>query len=369
MVAEPTANANYFLRQLGERLHSITLNPYPTRLKKMDVVSHALIGGATALCAAKPHETRIAIVAGAVAGVAPDADALIRSSSDALLYLEYHRHFSHSLLFIPVGAALVAGVLWLLLHKRLAAPAFPRLYVFCFLGYALAGVLDACTSYGTHLLWPVSDARTAWNIIAVFDPLFTLLLVIPLAMAVWRLRPRLAVFGLALGASYLLVGAIQHQRALTLLTAHAEAQQLSSERLLVKPTFANLILWRGIVQTRDEIHVVAVRPALFEAARVYPGDTARRVRRDDFSLLPSTNRLRSDIQRFAFFSDDLLTYTDANAMRLGDARYAMSPTSLHPMWSIEFDIAQPEQRVQLLTDRTMSKADRARFMEMLFGRP
>jgi len=44
-----------------------------------------------------------ACVIGALAGMAPDLDILIRSSSDPLLKLEFHRHFSHSLFFIPVG--------------------------------------------------------------------------------------------------------------------------------------------------------------------------------------------------------------------------------------------------------------------------
>jgi inner membrane protein len=335
----------------------------------MDVISHALIGAATALCAAKPHETRAAALAGAIAGVAPDADALIRSSADPLLYLEYHRHFSHSLLFVPIGAAVVTGMLWLLLRGYFKQIGLSRLYLFCVLGYALAGLLDACTSYGTHLLWPFNDARLAWNIIAVFDPLFTLLVALPLAWAIWRVRPLLAVVGLALGAGYLLLGALQHQHALTLLAAHADAKQIPAKRLLVKPTFANLILWRGMIQTPDEIHALALRPALFAAERVYSGHTARRARREDFSTLPAASRLRSDIARFAFFSDDLLTYTDGNATRLGDARYAMLPTSLYPMWSIEFDITQSQQPVRLITDRTMSNSDRERFVDMLLGLP
>jgi inner membrane protein len=341
----------------------------------MDLVSHAIVGAATALCVAKPHEVRWAALAGAMAGIAPDADALVGSSSDALMYLEYHRHFTHSLLFIPVGAALVAGVLWLLLRGRLTGTIdFPRLYLFCVLGFALAGVLDACTSYGTHLLWPFTESRAAWNVISVFDPLFTILIGVPLLLAVWQMRPPLAVLSLALGASYLIIGALQHQRALSLLTTHADAQNIAAERLLVKPTFANLILWRGVVQARDEIYVAALRPALFSNAQVYPGERAQRAVTADFTQLAAHTRLHQDIERFAFFSDDLLTYSGDDAqtashIRLGDARYAMLPTSLRPMWSIRFDVTQPERPVQLITDRTMTPNDRTRFMEMLLGRP
>ncbi|GAL32009.1 integral membrane protein [Vibrio maritimus] len=37
---------------------------------------------------------------GLLSGLAPDIDVLIRSSHDPLLFLEFHRQFTHSLLFI-----------------------------------------------------------------------------------------------------------------------------------------------------------------------------------------------------------------------------------------------------------------------------
>ena len=46
---------------------------------------------------------------GFLAGMAADLDVLIRSSSDPLLFPEYHRQFTHSLMFIPSGAYLCAG--------------------------------------------------------------------------------------------------------------------------------------------------------------------------------------------------------------------------------------------------------------------
>jgi hypothetical protein len=52
-----------------------------------------------------------------VAALLPDADALVRSSADPLLYAEFHRHFTHSLAFIPVGGA-IAALPWLLQGKR-----------------------------------------------------------------------------------------------------------------------------------------------------------------------------------------------------------------------------------------------------------
>ena len=54
---------------------------------------------------------------GALAGMAPDLDVLIRSSTDPLLFLEYHRQFTHSLAFIPIGAALCTAILYPFVRK------------------------------------------------------------------------------------------------------------------------------------------------------------------------------------------------------------------------------------------------------------
>jgi hypothetical protein len=50
--------------------------------------------------------------------MAPDLDVLISSRTDPLLFLEYHRQFTHSLVFIPFGAGLVALAIWALLGRR-----------------------------------------------------------------------------------------------------------------------------------------------------------------------------------------------------------------------------------------------------------
>ena len=332
----------------------------------MDLVTQALVGAATAMLAARPQETRSAALVGAVAGLLPDADALIQSADDPLMYLEYHRHFSHALIFIPLGALITAGLLWPLLRKSLP---FARLYLFSVLGIALAAILDACTSYGTHLLWPFSESRIAWNIVSVFDPIFTLLVGVPVMFALWRMRPSVGGVGLALSVLYLGLAGIQHQRALQLMEEYAAKNSLQAERVLVKPTFGNIVLWRGIAQTSEHIYVAGIRPAIFGEHRVYAGERADRFVVEDTDSLPSDSRLRNDLERFAFFSDDLLIHSPTDAIRIGDARYAMRPDSLKPMWSVRFDLAKPEQGVKLMTDRDMSTKDRTRFFDMLMGRP
>ena len=92
--------------------------------------------------------------------MAPDLDVLIRSSHDPLLFLEYHRQFTHSLFFIPVGALICALAFYPVTRRALS---FRETWILSALGYATHGLLDACTTYGTLLLWPFSQERFAWH--------------------------------------------------------------------------------------------------------------------------------------------------------------------------------------------------------------
>ena len=137
----------------------------------MDPLTQATLGSAVAETVADRRRFPAVALAGAVAGLAPDLDVLIRSSTDPLLYLEYHRQFTHALIFIPFGAGICTLLLHPLLRKRLS---LRETGLACLLGYASHGLLDACTSYGTQLFWPFSDMRVAWNWISVVDPIFSL---------------------------------------------------------------------------------------------------------------------------------------------------------------------------------------------------
>lgn len=318
----------------------------------MDIVTQGLLGAGMAAAAAPRAELRAAALCGFGAGLLADADALIRSAQDPLLVLEYHRHFTHALAFVPVGALLAALALWPAMRRRLA---WPRLYLYALLGYALSGVLDACTSYGTSLLWPFSAERVAWSIVSIVDPMFSSLLAVPLLFALRRRRAALARAGLVLAALYLALGAWQHERAREALAALAAARGHTPQRLLVKPTLGNLVLWRGLYLQQRQIHADAVRVGA--RTRIYPGENA--------PLAPQAAADSGPQARFAAFSDGWLVADPRHPGRVGDARYAMLPTSLHPLWGIQ---TSRSGALEFVTDRSMSQAERDRFVDMLLGR-
>ena len=135
----------------------------------MDPISQGIVGAALAQSKAKKNNIIKIGVIGFMAGMVPDLDVLIKSSTDPILSLEYHRQFTHSLLFIPFGAMIVALIIFPLIKRSLS---FKTIYVASFLGYATHGLLDACTSYTYSIgLSPMSGHL---NSISVVDPLFTI---------------------------------------------------------------------------------------------------------------------------------------------------------------------------------------------------
>ena len=72
--------------------------------------------------------------------------------------------------------------------------------------------------------------------------------------------------------------------------------------------------------------------------------------------------------RFARFADNLLVHHPTRPAMIGDARFAMLPTTLRPLWGIEPDRTSPAG-VRFVTDRSMSQQQRRQFFDMLLGRP
>ena len=327
----------------------------------MDIVTQGLAGAACAQALAPRCHSRLAALVGLGAGLLPDADVLIHRAGDPLVQLEFHRHFSHSLVFIPIGAALAALLLWPFLRRILA---FKQLYRYALYGYATGGLLDACTSYGTHLLWPFSPEPVALGLIAIVDPVFTLALAAPLAAGLKRRLPMR--LGPVLAAAYLLFALLQQQRAEGMVRDLARERGHTPRLLLVKPTVGNLVLWRALYVAGDSVWVDAVRVG--DAVRVYPGergalfDPGR-----DLAWAAADSRAYGDAMRFVALSGGLAVPYPDNPLRLGDVRYAMLPTAIAPLWGIELDPSRPEAPPRWITSRSLTGATRSRFLAMLIG--
>ena len=332
----------------------------------MDPVTQGALGAALPQSFADKRALRGACILGLLGGMAPDLDVLIRSPSDPLLFLEFHRHFTHALVFIPLGGLLCALVLHGLIGRRFGFD-FKRSYLFCTAGYATHALLDACTTYGTLLLWPFNHVRYAWNTVSVIDPLVTVPLLVLVMTAfmsrsVWPAR-----IALVWVLSYLLLGLVQRDRAIEAGYSVATQRGHVAERLDAKPSFANILVWKVVYELDDQFYVDAVRVGI--DVRVYPGavvnklDVAR-----DFPALDSGSQQAKDIERFRWFSNDYLAPDPGFPNRITDIRYSMIPNEVQGLWSIEIDAAAPRDRhVAYRTHRDASSERTQQLLAMLRG--
>ena len=224
----------------------------------MDPVTHVALGASLAHVFLSRRIGRAAAAAGALAGLAPDADIFIGSATDPLLAIEHHRGFTHALIFVPAGAAMVAAV-WLLGREWRERGRWLALWAAAGISYLSHVLLDAATSYGTRLFWPFSDERAGWDWIAIVDPAFTVPLLVGIGLAWFRRNLRPAVIGLVFAAAYLAFGIGQHERALAVQHALALSRGHRPERAEVMPTLANNLVWRTLYVHEGRIHSDRIR--------------------------------------------------------------------------------------------------------------
>ncbi len=338
----------------------------------MDPITQGAVG-ATASLLISPRQQKLGAAAlGAASGMAADLDVLITSPVDPLLFLEYHRHFTHSLLFIPIGALLCAFIYCLVFHRIRLSKGAPKhtslsfrvVYFYCLAGYATHAALDACTSYGTQLFWPISDARVAWDVVSVIDPLFSLPILMLIAFSIVKRKHSFGVLAAVYALAYLGAGAAQNER------ASGVAQKLASSRghtpinLSVKPSFANIIVWKSVYEYQGDYYVDAVRVGL--QSRVYDGTVARKMAlAEHFPWLQKGSQQTVDIERFRWFSNDHLGLDPNNPNRIIDIRYSVIPNQVTGMWGIVVDPnARFEEHVKWTSNRPKGDEAKIHFKQL-----
>jgi inner membrane protein len=332
----------------------------------MDPLTQGVLGASLPQSAAARSEVAIAGLLGFLAGMSADLDVLIRSPTDPLLFLEYHRQFTHSLVFVPVGGLVCAVVLYFVFGRRRQLP-FSRCLKYCTLGYATHALLDACTSYGTMLFWPFSDMRIAWNTISIIDPLFTLPILVLVIMAGYHKRMVLARVALVWAFTYMAMGLWQRNAAVEMGYALASERGHVPLRLEAKPSFANLLLWKTVYETQDRYYVDAVR-ATFSPA-IFPGDWVQKLDiARDLPWLDRQSQQARDIERFRWFSNGYIARDPNFENRVIDIRYSLVPNELAPLWSIELKPgAGTTDHAAYRTHRSTSGDEGALMWQMLTG--
>jgi inner membrane protein len=150
----------------------------------MEPVTHFMTGAVLAR-AGFNRKAAYATLAMTLAAEAPDLDVLWGLKGPVAGF-EHHRGWTHTLIGIPLEAAVATGFVWLLHHwwlKRKPAakpPAAPihwlRVYLFSTVALLSHILLDWTNNYGVRPFFPFNPRWYAGSFVFIFEPLIFLLL-------------------------------------------------------------------------------------------------------------------------------------------------------------------------------------------------
>lgn len=217
----------------------------------MDSLTQIVLGAAVGEVVLGKKIGNKAMLYGAIAGTIPDLDVFASYFTDTVSALEIHRGFTHSILFSIVFAP-IFGWLVTRYEKNKDIKAWSWLFFWAFITHP---ILDAHTTWGTQLFWPL-DVRLAFKNIFVIDPLYTLpfLVFLLLAMRQKRTTKKRSYYnkmGLLVSSGYLLLTLLLKWIAFNKFKDALEKQNIAYIQLDTRPSALNTILWSANVETKD----------------------------------------------------------------------------------------------------------------------
>ena len=292
-------------------------------------------------------------IVGFLSGLSPDIDVFIRSKEDPLLFLEFHRQFTHSLLFIPIGGLICSTFFYHLFTKRFNF-SFKNTYIYSTIGYATHGIIDSFTTYGTQLLWPFTNERYAWNTISVIDPLFTIPVIILCLFTLTKNNKIYSYYAIAWMLSYQTFGLIQKNRAENIINNYALKIGHQIDGIEAKPSFGNIIVWKVIYSDNTNYYINAVKLGLGHI--IYPGEMIKKLDiKNDLKWLDSDSQQFKDLERFRWFSNNYLGLAKNNNNIIYDIRFSAIPNEVEGLWGVRLDKNKNKnEHIDYITNRGSS---------------
>jgi inner membrane protein len=247
-------------------------------LREMEPVTHLLTGACLSRAFGFPARIRYATAACAIAAELPDADYVYRLGGP-LVYFQHHRGWTHALWSLPLQAALVTGLFYVLhrtrhrwkKHRSLDEPA-PARWVLLWLIALMAScshvLLDWTNNYGVRPFAPLDTHWYAGELFFIVEPVLlgglALACLLPLVLSLVHReigirRARYPGRGLAAGALLLMVWLLV-QRTM----AHGDAETLAGAQVVhggqvlraaVSPYPITNQTWHAVIETKDNLQV------------------------------------------------------------------------------------------------------------------
>jgi inner membrane protein len=216
--------------------------------------------------------TALATVTMVLAAEAPDIDVVSEFGGDVFAF-SHHRGITHTLVGVPLVAALVVLLVWAgwQLRRRFRSkppaqdspsPRWGVLYGLACVAALSHILLDFTNSYGVRPFMPFYDRWFSWDIAFIFDPVLWAILISGLVLpALFRLidreigvrdrRPRGrlgAIVALVLVVTFWAVRDYEHRRAVAAMEALTYRGQ-DALRLSAYPYPVNPFRWYGVIET------------------------------------------------------------------------------------------------------------------------
>jgi inner membrane protein len=246
---------------------------------------------------------------GFVAAAFPDID-VISSYLSPLSYLYHHRGVTHSIVMLPLWAALLAVVFAAIWGGRPGWKAYFGVAAWG-VGSHIAG--DWITSFGTMLFAPFSDARYGIGTTFIIDLWFSGIIVLALAATFWWRASRLpAVLGVATLAAYVTFQWFLQQQAIEFGESYARSQALRNVRVTALPRPVSPFNWTVIIEQGEGYryaHVNLVR----HTARPQPGPDTSFIARLDAPYRPLNDARWITAERYGTRLADILLAREAYA--------------------------------------------------------
>ena len=215
----------------------------------MDSLTQIILGAAVGEAVLGRKIGNKAMLYGAIAGTIPDLDIISSFFTDTVTALEIHRGFTHSIFFSVLFAPIFAFIITRYdRYKNIKD--WSWLFFWVFITHP---ILDAQTTWGTQLFWPL-DIRLAFKNVFVIDPLYTLPFLVFLILAMRqkkeaKKRRFYNNLGLLISSSYLILTIVFKGFAYQKFSEELATQNIQYKTLNTKPTPLNTILWSANIET------------------------------------------------------------------------------------------------------------------------
>lgn len=291
----------------------------------MDSLTQIVLGAAVGEAVLGKKIGNRAPLYGAIAGTIPDLDVITGYFVDPVTAVEWHRGFSHSIVFCILFSPIFGYLLSLFETKATRK----ELSWLMFWGLFTHPILDAFTTWGTQLFWPLG-INLAFKSVFVIDPLYTLPFLVCLIIAMRKPKdapPRRTwnYWGLAISTSYLMLGLLLKIVSYQVFEKALQDQQVSYTEIQNRPAPFTTLLWSANVKTEDGFYLgdysfFDVQPISF---RFFPKN----------ETLAEEVQHESDVQRLQKISEGWYAYAQNqegellfNDLRFGLLSYAPEET-------------------------------------------